>query len=78
MWTRMGDWLRGAMDALPARPAAIVMVSAHWEEPRYTVGSAERPGMLFDYSNFPPHTYQFSYASPGSPLLAASLPALPA
>jgi aromatic ring-opening dioxygenase catalytic subunit (LigB family) len=76
MWTRMGDWLRNAIAALPARPGAIVMISAHWEEPRYTVGSAERPGMLFDYSGFPPHTYAFSYASPGSPALAARVRSL--
>jgi aromatic ring-opening dioxygenase catalytic subunit (LigB family) len=70
MWNRMGAWLRGAITSLPVRPSAIVMVSAHWEQPAYTVGSAARPGMLFDYSGFPPHTYQFSYASPGSPALA--------
>jgi aromatic ring-opening dioxygenase catalytic subunit (LigB family) len=75
-WTRMGHWLRGAIAALPVRPKAVVMISAHWEEPRYTVGSAERPGMLFDYSGFPPHTYAFSYASAGSPALAARMRAL--
>jgi aromatic ring-opening dioxygenase catalytic subunit (LigB family) len=71
MWTRMGEWLKSSMAELPSKPKAIVMVSAHWEEPRYTVGSATNPGMLFDYSGFPPHTYQFKYASPGSPALAA-------
>jgi aromatic ring-opening dioxygenase catalytic subunit (LigB family) len=71
MWIRMGHWLRGSMADLPAKPTAIVVVSAHWEAPRFTVQSAERPGMLFDYSGFPQHTYQFRYPSPGSPALAA-------
>jgi aromatic ring-opening dioxygenase catalytic subunit (LigB family) len=70
MWQRMGDYLRGAIADLPARPRAIVMISAHWEESRFTVASASRPGMLFDYSGFPPHTYRFDYASPGDPALA--------
>lgn len=70
-WKRMGTFLRDTMSTLPEKPAAILMVSAHWEMPHYTVGSAERPGMLFDYSGFPPHTYQLSYAPSGSPALAA-------
>jgi len=75
-WTRMGDWLRGVMDGLPERPRAIVVISAHWEMPAYTVGNAARPGMLFDYSGFPAHTYAFDYASPGDPALAARVRAL--
>ncbi len=70
MWTRMGAWLRGAMADLPARPTAILVVSAHWEAPRFSVQSSPRPGMLFDYSGFPDHTYRLSYTPPGSPLLA--------
>ena len=70
-WQRTAAWLRGAMADLPARPSAIVVISAHWEEPSFTVGSAARPGLLFDYSGFPPHTYALRYAPPGSPSLAA-------
>ena len=76
LWRRMGDWLRGSLSGLPAKPGAIVMVSAHWEAPSFTVGSAERPGLLFDYSGFPPHTYEFTYPSPGSPALAARVEGL--
>ena len=68
-WDRMADWLRGAVASLPARPRAIVMVSAHWEAPRFTVGSAANPGLLFDYSGFPPHTYAFRYAPGGDAAL---------
>ncbi len=72
-WTRMGDYLRGAMAALPRTPSAIVVVSAHWEMPVHTVQTAPAPGMLFDYSGFPPHTYRFRYAAPGDPALAARI-----
>ena len=75
-WRRMGDWLRASMSTLPARPKAILMVSAHWEEPRFTVGDAADPGLLFDYSGFPPHTYEFDYAPGGSPALATRVRAL--
>jgi aromatic ring-opening dioxygenase catalytic subunit (LigB family) len=56
--------------SLPARPKAILVVSGHWEEERFTVGSAERPGMLYDYGGFPRHTYEIRYAAPGSPEVA--------
>ncbi|MFT3720529.1 DODA-type extradiol aromatic ring-opening family dioxygenase [Pseudorhodoferax sp.] len=58
------------------RPAAVLMVSAHWEAPAFTVQSAAQPGMLYDYHGFPPHTYQVHYRSPGAPALAQRVQAL--
>lgn len=55
----------------PTRPTAILVVSAHWEEPVFTVTSADTPGMVYDYSGFPPEMYAIRYACPGSPALAA-------
>ncbi len=52
------------------KPKAILMVSAHWEAPAFTVQGAERPGMIYDYYGFPEETYQVRYASSGSPALA--------
>ena len=52
------------------KPKAILMVSGHWESERFTVQSGEAPGMVYDYSGFPPHTYQIRYAAPGSPAVA--------
>jgi len=57
--------------ALPAPPAAILCVTAHWEAATPTVSAAARPGMLYDYSGFPAHTYQLSWPAPGSPAVAA-------
>src|SRR5215213_6202147 len=56
--------------SLPAKPRAILMISGHWEEDRFTVMSGERPGMVYDYSGFPKHTYEIRYAAPGSPAVA--------
>jgi aromatic ring-opening dioxygenase catalytic subunit (LigB family) len=56
--------------SLPEKPRAVLVISGHWEEDRFTVMSAERPGMVYDYSGFPRHTYEIRYGAPGSPQLA--------
>lgn len=55
---------------LAGKPKAILMISAHWEEPEFTVQSAAHPGMLYDYGGFPEYTYHIEYPAPGSPALA--------
>jgi aromatic ring-opening dioxygenase catalytic subunit (LigB family) len=52
------------------RLKGILMVSAHWEEPEFTLMTAERPGMFYDYYGFPPETYRIQYPAPGAPQLA--------
>ncbi|KQP14049.1 class III extradiol ring-cleavage dioxygenase [Pseudorhodoferax sp. Leaf267] len=52
------------------KPAAVLMVSAHWEEAAFTVQAHPQPPMLYDYGGFPPHTYQVRYDAPGAPALA--------
>jgi aromatic ring-opening dioxygenase catalytic subunit (LigB family) len=51
-------------------PAAILMVSGHWEEDRFTAQSGEHPGMVYDYSGFPPEMYRIRYPAPGAPDVA--------
>jgi aromatic ring-opening dioxygenase catalytic subunit (LigB family) len=63
-------YLAGLLSTLPESPRAILIVSAHWEESIPTVCTAVAPTMLFDYYNFPPHTYQLKYAAPGAPEVA--------
>lgn len=70
-WARTEAFLRGLVDGLPERPRAILVVSGHWEAPVFTVGSGERPGLIFDYYGFPEHTYELTFPAPGSPELAA-------
>ena len=55
---------------LPAKPRAILAVSGHWEADTFTVSTAPRPGMEYDYYGFPEHTYHIQYPAPGSPALA--------
>jgi len=69
-WDGMAAYLRGLAVSIGERPRALLVISAHWETTRPTVNSGARPGMLFDYYGFPPHTYQLSWPAPGSPQLA--------
>ncbi len=69
-WDRTAAWLKGLVADLPERPKAILVVSGHWEEPQFTVGSAARPPMLFDYYGFPEETYRLRFDAQGSPPLA--------
>lgn len=70
------DFLRGLHALLPARPEAILLVSAHWESEVPAFTGAQRPGLIYDYSGFPPETYQLRYDAPGSPELARRAAAL--
>jgi aromatic ring-opening dioxygenase catalytic subunit (LigB family) len=70
-WDRTAAWLKGLIADLPERPKAILIVSGHWEEPVFTVGSSPRPPMIFDYYGFPAQTYRLRFDAPGSPALAA-------
>lgn len=72
-WQRMEAWLRGMVDWAGARPAAIVVVTGHWEAPAFTVNSAPRPGLIYDYQGFPDHTYRLEWPAAGSPELAARI-----
>ncbi|MEY4641658.1 MAG: hypothetical protein RLZZ227_1652 [Pseudomonadota bacterium] len=52
------------------RPAALVLISGHWEARVPALNAAAAPGMLYDYSGFPPETYRITYPAPGKPELA--------
>ncbi len=69
-WDKTAAWLKGLADSLPERPKAIVVISGHWEEAAFTAASVEAPSLIYDYSNFPPHTYELKYPAPGAPALA--------
>ncbi len=55
---------------LPETPKAVLMISGHWEADDFRVMHHEKPPMVYDYYNFPPHTYEISYPAPGAPALA--------
>lgn len=67
---KTAQWLTDLPKTLPQKPKAILSVSGHWEEKVFTVSSAQHPPMIYDYTGFPPHTYQIKYSAPGSPEVA--------
>src|SRR5690625_4557378 len=69
----MGNFLKNVADTLPQRPKAIVMVSAHWLEPQFSVTGHARPELIYDYYGFPAHTYELTYPAPGQPELATQV-----
>lgn len=69
-WDGMAAWLRSLPAAAGAKPKALLIVSAHWEEDQVTLNSGASPSLLYDYYGFPPHTYELKYPAPGAPELA--------
>ena len=68
----LNPFLRG-FAATIAKPDAIIVISAHWEEPVVSVTAHKNPPMLYDYYGFPPETYEYSYPAPGRPRLASRI-----
>ncbi len=68
--------LKALRGELKERPRAVLVVTAHWEEPVFTFSSGAHPGMIYDYYGFPPHTYEITYPAPGLPALAEQAAAL--
>jgi aromatic ring-opening dioxygenase catalytic subunit (LigB family) len=67
----LAGFLRGVAAVPPAKPKALLVVSAHWEAKKPTVTTSAHPPMLYDYSGFPPESYRITWPAPGDPALAA-------
>ncbi len=66
----LSDYLRSLPAKLGVAPKALLVISAHWEEPVPTVMSGEHPPILYDYYGFPPESYKITWPAPGDPKLA--------
>jgi len=65
----MIDFLKRVTSSL-AKPSAIVIISAHWEEDDVAITSGENPPLIYDYGGFPDEAYEIQYPTPGNPVLA--------
>ena len=64
-WRKLGE-------QLPS-PAAILMISAHWDTRVPAVSRALHPETIHDFSGFPEALYKLQYRAPGAPVLAQSV-----
>jgi aromatic ring-opening dioxygenase catalytic subunit (LigB family) len=69
-WHATQRFLESVASSLPEKPKALLVISGHWEEPAFTASAAAKPGLIFDYSGFPAHTYELTWPAPGDPALA--------
>jgi aromatic ring-opening dioxygenase catalytic subunit (LigB family) len=67
----LASYLRAVAAVPKTPPKALLVVSAHWEEPVPTVMNGAHPPMLYDYYGFPPESYAITWPAPGDPTLAA-------
>jgi len=59
------------------RPAAILVVSAHWENAPLAIGAtADAAPLTYDFYGFPERYYRARYPAPGAPALASRVRAL--
>lgn len=58
------------------RPRAILIVSAHWEAPTPTLGTAPRPETIYDFGGFAPELRRLSYPARTDPGLIERVSAL--
>ncbi len=66
----LATFLRTVPSLAETTPRALLVISAHWEEPAPTLMTGAKPPLLFDYYGFPPETYEIRWPAPGAPDLA--------
>ncbi|NCC58710.1 MAG: dioxygenase, partial [Synergistales bacterium] len=69
---RYSRFLSGYAKKIP-RPAAIVVISAHWQTRGTFITSGRNPQQIYDFGGFPDDLYSVGYAPDGSPETAARM-----
>ena len=62
----IAEFLSKYPKSLAEKPAAVLLVTAHWEMPVATVSTNPKPSLYFDYGGFPAETYEYKYPAPGA------------
>jgi len=70
LWDGMAAHLRALPAQIGHTPAALLVISAHWQAAIPTLTANAKHSLLFDYYGFPAHTYQLTYPAPGAPAVA--------
>ncbi len=70
-YTVLAAELAGIPRQIGRTPSAVLLISAHWEEPEFALTAHPAPPMIYDYGGFPDYTYRIRYDAPGDPALAA-------
>ncbi|SDW72225.1 class III extradiol ring-cleavage dioxygenase [Paenibacillus sp. CF384] len=59
------EFLKQFASTLPAKPRAIVIFSAHWENRTQTVSTVDTYSTIYDFSGFQDELYQVTYPANG-------------
>jgi len=62
--------------ALPQKPIAILVISAHWDAARPTINAVAHNETIHDFYGFPKPLFEMRYEPPGAPALAARIAGL--
>jgi len=70
------EFVQGFRDiakTFPAKPKAIVCISAHWETRGTYVTAMSKPKTIHDFGGFPRELYEVQYPAEGNPQLATEI-----